>query len=72
MLEERNENLRKKIALVENNMLDTNKKVMVEVKTSASDLIEIKAMEKVFQQILPSLTENVTELSKITKSMKKK
>ena len=33
---------------------------------------EIKAMEKVFQQILPSLTENVAELSKITKSMKKK
>ena len=33
---------------------------------------EIKAMEKVFQQILPTLTDNVTELSRITKSIKKK
>lgn len=31
---------------------------------------EIKAMEKVFQKILPSLTENVNELSRITKRAK--
>jgi DNA-binding transcriptional MerR regulator len=31
---------------------------------------EIKALEKVFQKILPTLTENVNELSRITKSMK--
>ena len=33
---------------------------------------EIKAMEKVFQQILPTLTDNVQELSRLTKGMKKK
>lgn len=32
---------------------------------------EIKAMEKVFQKILPTLTENVSELSRITKGIKK-
>jgi hypothetical protein len=31
---------------------------------------EIKAMEKVFQKILPTLTENVSELSRITKKVK--
>ncbi len=33
---------------------------------------EIKAMEKVFQKVLPDLTGSVQELSKITKDMKKK
>jgi hypothetical protein len=33
---------------------------------------EIKAMEKVFQKVLPSLTESVSELGRITKNMKKK
>ncbi|MCF7860926.1 hypothetical protein K9M79_01680 [Candidatus Woesearchaeota archaeon] len=33
---------------------------------------EIKAMEKVFQKVLPTFTENVSELSRITKIMKKK
>ncbi len=32
---------------------------------------EIKAMEKVFQKVLPELTSNVQELSKITKNVKK-
>jgi len=31
---------------------------------------EIKAMEKVFQKVLPTLTENVAELSRITKTAK--
>lgn len=31
---------------------------------------EIKAMEKVFQKILPTFTENVSELSRLTKSIK--
>jgi len=31
---------------------------------------EIKALEKVFQKILPTLTENVSELSRITQTMK--
>lgn len=33
---------------------------------------EIKAMDKVFQKVLPSLTENVSELSRITSGMRKK
>jgi hypothetical protein len=33
---------------------------------------EIKAMEKVFQKVLPSLTESVSELGRITDGMKKK
>ncbi len=33
---------------------------------------EIKALEKVFQKILPTLTENVSELSRITQGMKAK
>jgi len=32
---------------------------------------EIKAMEKVFQKILPTFTENVNELSRLTEKMKK-
>lgn len=32
---------------------------------------EIKVMEKVFQKVLPTLTENVNELSRITKGIKK-
>ena len=32
---------------------------------------EIKAMEKVFQKILPTFTENVNELSRLTQKMKK-
>ena len=31
---------------------------------------EIKAMEKVFQKILPNLTENVNKLDRMTKSSK--
>ena len=34
--------------------------------------IEIKALEKVFQKILPTLTENVNELSRISKDFKSK
>ena len=34
--------------------------------------VEIKAMEKVFQKILPTLTESVSELSRITRGMKRK
>ncbi|MEK6874285.1 MAG: hypothetical protein AABX52_00890 [Nanoarchaeota archaeon] len=33
---------------------------------------EIRAMEKVFQKILPELTDNVSELSRITKAIKSK
>ncbi|PIN77684.1 hypothetical protein COV16_06600 [Candidatus Woesearchaeota archaeon CG10_big_fil_rev_8_21_14_0_10_34_8] len=33
---------------------------------------EIKAMEKVFQKVLPTLTENVSELSRLTDRIKKK
>lgn len=33
---------------------------------------DIKAMEQVFKKILPSFTENVKELSRITKTVKKK
>jgi hypothetical protein len=33
---------------------------------------EIKALEKVFQKILPTFTENVNELTRITKEMKDK
>jgi hypothetical protein len=33
---------------------------------------EVKAMERVFQKILPTFTENVNELSRITKGIKKK
>jgi prefoldin subunit 5 len=34
--------------------------------------VEIKAMEKVFQKILPTLTDSVNELSRISKTMKEK
>jgi len=33
---------------------------------------EIKAMEKVFSKVLPTFTENVNELSRVTKGIKKK
>lgn len=34
--------------------------------------VEIKAMEKVFQKILPTLTDSVNELSRLSKNMKEK
>lgn len=34
--------------------------------------VEIKAMEKVFQKLLPAFTENVNELSRITRNVKDK
>ncbi len=34
--------------------------------------IEVKAMEKVFQKLIPTFTENVNELSRVTKGLKKK
>jgi hypothetical protein len=34
--------------------------------------VEIKAMEKVFQKILPTLTDSVNELSRISKTFKEK
>lgn len=34
--------------------------------------VEIKAMEEVFKKVLPSFTENIGELGKITRAMKKK
>lgn len=64
MLEERNENLRKKISLVESNMLDTNKKVMAEVKTSASDLIEIKSDIKDIEAKMMLLIKEINLLAK--------
>lgn len=33
---------------------------------------EIKAMEKVFQKVIPTFTENVNELARLTKNIKKK
>ena len=33
---------------------------------------DVKAMEKVFQKLLPSLTDNINELSRITKKVKEK
>lgn len=33
---------------------------------------EIKAMEKVFQKVLPTFTDNINELTKVTKELKKK
>ena len=32
---------------------------------------EIKAMEKVFQKVIPTFTENVQELAEVTKNLKK-
>jgi len=32
---------------------------------------EIKAMEKVFQKVLPTFTENVNELSRVTRGLRK-
>ena len=64
MLEERNENLRKKISLVESNMLDNNKKVMAEVKTSASDLIEIKSDIKDIEAKMMLLIKEINLLAK--------
>ena len=33
---------------------------------------DVKAMEKVFQKMLPTFTENISELNRIAKDMKKK
>ena len=33
---------------------------------------DLKAMEKVFQKVLPTFTDNINELNRVVKSMKKK
>jgi len=50
------------------------KRKVIKPKTRFSDLVEfykeVKAMEKVFQKVLPSLTESVNKLDRMTKGYK--
>ncbi len=61
---------------LKNDVANLHKSIVSKVSDYDQNLMsvgtEIKAMEKVFQQILPTLSQNVEELSKITKDIKKK
>lgn len=64
-----------KLENLKDNLSDLNKAVISKVNDYDKHILEIgsdlKAMEKVFSKVLPGLTENVNELSKITNIMKR-
>lgn len=66
--------MQQEITDLKDEMNNLHKAIVTKVSDYDKNLInvgvEIKAMEKVFQKILPTLTDNVNELSKITKDMK--
>ncbi|MBU0615543.1 MAG: hypothetical protein KJ601_05600 [Nanoarchaeota archaeon] len=65
ILEERYENLRKKLQVIEQNMLENNKKVLLEVKTSEE---EIKEFNKVMEQMKQDLRLIIRELKLTAKN----
>jgi hypothetical protein len=75
------DNVNLRLERLEQNMTDTrgdldnlHKAIVSKIGEYDKNLIdvgtEIKAMEKVFQKVLPTLTENVSELSRVTKNIK--
>jgi len=66
-IESENKLLRDEIIALQKGMMD---KVQTYDRHITDVATEIKAMERVFQKIIPSLTENVTELSRVVHHMK--
>ena len=75
------ENSENRIAKLEQQLIDIRlsidsltKSIMAKVSAYDQNIVdvgtEIKAMEKVFQKVLPSLTENVNKLDRMTKGIK--
>lgn len=66
--------LKAEVADLKGDMQNLHKAIVSKISDYDKNLLsvgtEIKAMEKVFQNILPELTKNVSELSRITKSKK--
>jgi hypothetical protein len=68
-IESENKMLRDELIALQKGMMD---KVQTYDRHITDVATEIKAMERVFQKIIPSLTENVTELSRVVHHMKDK
>ena len=73
-VESRIDELEQQIGDLKNNLNELNKSLIDKMseydKNMSSINTEIKAMEKVFQKMLPTFTENISELSRITKEIK--
>jgi uncharacterized protein YoxC len=74
--ESRIEEVEKKISELKRSFEELHRAIVEKVSDYDKNITEvgteIKAMENVFKKILPTLTSNVNELSRITKSLKKK
>ena len=68
--------LKQEVKDIKNDLDNLHKAIVSKISDYDQNLLsvgtEIKAMEKVFQKILPDLTKSVGELSRITTGMKKK
>lgn len=68
------ENIKKNIAALKEGMEIIEKKIMSKIENYDKNILdvnsEIRALEKVFQKITPTLINNVNELSKITQDLK--
>lgn len=67
-MEQTIEELKNKVKEIE---VDVNEKMGEYDKNISSVGTDVKAMEKVFHKMLPTFTENISELSQITKDLKK-
>lgn len=74
-LEKRMSNIETEFKNIQTNFDKLHQAIIAKVGEYDQNIInvgtEIKAMEKVFQKILPTFTENVNELSRLTERMKK-
>lgn len=68
--------IEKSIENIQTDMNSLHKAIVGKISEYDKNLLdvgtEIKAMEKVFKKVLPEFTQNVNELSRVTKSIKKK
>ncbi|MFT4326585.1 MAG: hypothetical protein ACMXYK_03740 [Candidatus Woesearchaeota archaeon] len=74
-IEEEVKSLKGQMQTLEKNFENLHKAIVGKVGDYDKNILEVgtqlKAMEKVFSQVLPAFTDNVTELSRVTEKLKK-
>ena len=63
MVEERHANMQRKLHLMEENMLSTNKEMKTEMKIVQQDLLDIKRKVKDFEETLTKISEGLEDLA---------
>jgi len=67
--------IEEEIKMLQDNFSGINKALMAKLDDYDKNIVnvgtEVRAMEKVFQKVLPVFTDNITELSRVTKAIKK-